>query len=285
MNKLGVSDKACACGCGENLVIAKRNLYRAELPKYISGHNAKTPDARKAILGILHSADARKKASETMKRKYRDGSLFVPSRKGLPSPTRGTNMSEAAKKHLSVLNAGKKHSPETKEKLRRIAKENGSGKHMLGRRLSDDTKRKISVAHIGIMPKNMSMPGKFMNIKRGYYLIGQKETFFRSKWEANYALYLEFLKERGEILNWEYEKDVFTFDKIKFGTRSYRPDFKLLFAGGGVEYHEIKGWQTPRSKTQLNRMRIYYPKVRLVLIAKKEYTKLVSSLGKVLKFY
>ena len=127
--------------------------------------------------------------------------------------------------------------------------------------------------------------GKFGNIKRGWFKIEDKEMFFRSKWEANYVLYLNFLIKQLQIKKWEYEKDVFIFDKIKFGTRSYRPDFKIFNNDGNIEYHEIKGWMTPKSKTQLNRMRIYYPKIKLIIIDRKIYDDIVKKVGKALNFY
>src|SRR5215471_1288173 len=60
------------------------------------------------------------------------------------------------------------------------------------------------------------------------------DRYFRSSWEANYARYLNFLKSRGEIHDWQYESNTFWFHKIKRGTRSYTPDFKV--------------WQTPEGK-------------------------------------
>ena len=82
----------------------------------------------------------------------------------------------------------------------------------------------------GKMPKNIMFggSGNYPNIQRGDYECSKGSVYFRSKWEANYALYLDFLVERGEIASWEYEVDVFMFEEIKLGTRSYRPDFKIF---------------------------------------------------------
>jgi len=125
----------------------------------------------------------------------------------------------------------------------------------------------------------------FGNIKKGTYDINGKKIFLRSGWEANYALYLDFLIKRKMIKSWEYEKDIFIFEKIKFGTRSYRPDFKIANNDGSFEYHEVKGWMTKRSKTQLKRMKIYYPNIKLILIDRKPYGEIKAKLGKLLKFY
>src|SRR3990167_5437906 len=134
-------------------------------------------------------------------------------------------------------------------------------------------------ALIGKMPKNIMGEGKFGNVKRGWFQINGKRMFFRSMWEANYALYLDFLIKQKQIVRWSYEDDVFIFHKIQFGTRSYRPDFKIWDKKENIEYHEVKGWITPRSKTQLNRMRIYYPDIKLILIGRKEYSEIKTKLG------
>lgn len=100
--------------------------------------------------------------------------------------------------------------------------------------------------------------------------INGKKTYFRSSWEIKYAEYLESLKNKGDIVSWEFEPDTFWFDKIKRGVRSYLPDFKILCNDGHTEYHEVKGWMDSRSKTKIKRMRIYHPNVILVVLQKKE---------------
>ena len=127
--------------------------------------------------------------------------------------------------------------------------------------------------------------GVFGKVSRGYFKIGDKKIFFRSKWEANYALYLNLLKKNGNIKKWEYEADVFVFDAIKFGTRSYKPDFKITKRDGSIYYDEVKGWMTPKSKTQLKRMAKYHPEITVNVIGRKEYTEIKNKLGKVLRFF
>lgn len=95
--------------------------------------------------------------------------------------------------------------------------------------------------------------------------------YVRSTWEANYARYLNLAIERNYIRAWKYEVDEFQFHKIKKGTRFYRPDFKVWRINDPVEYHEVKGYMTQKSRTQLNRMRIYYPNVKIKLIDKAAY--------------
>lgn len=90
--------------------------------------------------------------------------------------------------------------------------------------------------------------------------------YFRSRWEANYARYLRLLQSQGNITAWDYECQTFWFEGIKRGTRSYTPDFKVTLPDGRHEWHEVKGWMDPKSKTRLERMRRYYPAERVVLI-------------------
>lgn len=170
-------------------------------------------------------------------------------------------------------------SPAVKEKL-----------HKKRRKMSYKHRQIYSDRLAGKMPANIMLPGtqrlgRFTNVQRGYYEINGRRLFFRSKWEANYALYLDFLKENGEIKEWEYEADVFMFEQIKLGTRSYRPDFKVTNKSGTVEYHEVKGYMDAQSKTKLRRMKKYYPDMKVVLIEKDFYMDLKKRWGKMLKFY
>ncbi len=104
------------------------------------------------------------------------------------------------------------------------------------------------------------------------------DVYFRSRYEANYARYLNFLISNSEIVKWEYESDTFWFHKIKRGVRSYTPDFKVYLNDGQVEYHEVKGWDYPRGMTARKRMGKYYSHVKLVLVG-EEFFKAVRAQG------
>lgn len=121
-------------------------------------------------------------------------------------------------------------------------------------------------------------------IQRGSYICSKGDHYFRSKWEANYALYLDFLVKQYEIEKWEFEPEVFIFGEIKSGTRSYRPDFKVFKYDGSVEYHEVKGYMDPRSKLKLKRMAKYYPEVKIILIREALYKDILKKLKGVIKF-
>jgi hypothetical protein len=121
--------------------------------------------------------------------------------------------------------------------------------------------------------------------KMGTYDINGHKIFFRSLWEVNYALYLDFLIKQNEIKKWEYEADTFWFEKIKRGVRSYKPDFKIFKNNGDIEYHEVKGWMDKKSATKIKRMAIYYPQIKLIVVNEKSYKDIKSKIGKMLKFY
>ncbi len=95
--------------------------------------------------------------------------------------------------------------------------------------------------------------------------------YFRSAWEANWARYLNWLQNLGEIRRWEYEPQTFEFHRIKRGSRFYTPDFLVENKDGSREYHEIKGYMTPEARTKLKRMSKYYPEVKIVLVDRKTY--------------
>jgi hypothetical protein len=105
----------------------------------------------------------------------------------------------------------------------------------------------------------------------GWRIIGGKRNYYRSRWEANYSRYLEWLKKVGEIVEWEHEPHTFWFEGIKRGCVSYLPDFGVHNKNGAIEFHEVKGWFDHKSKTKIKRMAKYYPDIKLIVIAKKEY--------------
>lgn len=123
----------------------------------------------------------------------------------------------------------------------------------------------------------------FENVERGEYNINGQIRYFRSKWEANYALYLDYLKQKKVIQDWKYEVRWFEFPE-RHGATRYLPDFEVTENDGTVVYHEVKGYMTSRSKTQLRRMKKYYPEVKLVLVD-AEAMRALREFKKLLKFY
>jgi len=235
----------------------------------------------------MSEADKLKTLSEEHKRKISEAN-------------KGRQTSEETREKLSKSNTGKHHTKEARKKMSighlgiipwivgkhqsEEARSKMSETHK-GIKLGFKHREKISEGHIGKMPKNMQKSGiQWGNVKSGYFDINGKEMFFRSKWEANYALYLDFLVKQKQILKWEYESDTFIFEKIKFGTRSYRPDFKVYDNEKDFSYHEVKGYMDAKSKTKIKRMAKYYPNTKLIIIDKDVYTDIKNKIGKMLKF-
>lgn len=102
----------------------------------------------------------------------------------------------------------------------------------------------------------------------GWREIDGKKYYFRSKWEANYARYLNFLKANNQIKEWHHEPETFWFLKIKRGVRSYLPDFKVIENDGSHHWIEVKGYYDPKSLTKIKRFKKYYPEERITLVDK-----------------
>lgn len=117
----------------------------------------------------------------------------------------------------------------------------------------------------------------YQNTTKGWVEIADKKYYFKSKWEANMAAYFQFLKEVGEISDWEYETETFWFENIKRGVRSYTPDFKITDKDGSIYFEEVKGYMDAKSATKLKRMAKYYPNVSLRLLDKTRYTQISKS--------
>lgn len=165
---------------------------------------------------------------------------------------------------------GKKHTAETKERIsadsRKMWQDEAFRKKM--DEMVPESGMKISRHMVERLKKN---PWGIKTRGAG----GTREDlgrYFRSSWEANVARYLNVLVEKGTIHKWEYETDTFWFEHIKRGSRSYTPDFKIWDKPDSEPYYwEVKGWMDQKSRTKLDRMKRYYPNVRVEVIGKNEY--------------
>lgn len=131
--------------------------------------------------------------------------------------------------------------------------------------------------------KNGTPFNKHGSWKAAWTEVGGILFYARSRWEANYARYLQFLKERALVTSWEHEPETFWFEAIKRGCRSYLPDFKVTLPDGTIEYHEVKGWMDARSVTKIKRMAKYHPKITLVVRDAKWYRANRSTLRAIVK--
>lgn len=183
---------------------------------------------------------------------------------------KGRSLSASHKLSVALATKAAMQRPEVQAKIHKEKNISPESKKRTARRLSNHFKGKT--------PANLRRPGKYGNVIRGWYNINGKVIFLRSKWEANYAVYLDYLISRGQVVSWEYEVKRFIFEKIQFGTRSYEPDFKVTFPDGHYEWHEIKGWMTRKSKTQLKRMAKYFPDEIIFLVEKPQYTAVLDAM-------
>lgn len=121
--------------------------------------------------------------------------------------------------------------------------------------------------------------------------VGVRDIKFRSKAEANYAAYLEWLVSIGEVAHWDYEPETFWFDPataekynlpgkgVRRGVTSYRPDFRVRPTSKAIQYHEVKGYLDARSRVALKRMAKYYPEEKVVVIDSKQMAALERQVG------
>jgi len=172
----------------------------------------------------------------------------------------------------------KKHSAKTKE----IISQKSKISHQL---INSDADKRFLITKKMIETKiqngNYVLPRK-ASWKGGWREIGGIKKYYRSRWEANYARYLEFLLKNNEISKWEHEPDTFWFNGIKRGCVSYLPDFKVTNKNQSIEYHEVKGYMDDRSKTKIKRMSIYHPQVKLLIIDKEWFKKNSRQLSKLI---
>jgi hypothetical protein len=171
---------------------------------------------------------------------------------------------------------GMVHTEETKKIIGQKSSENWAS-------YSDDKKQEILEKSSRTRATNGNYVQERPNAswKAAWHEIGGVRKYYRSKWESNYAYYLQWLKEKGEILDWKHEPKVFWFEGIKRGTVSYLPDFLVIEKNGKETYHEVKGWMDDRSKTKISRMAKYHPDVTLIVIDSKAYQSLRKSVSKI----
>lgn len=179
----------------------------------------------------------------------------------------------------------------------RIARQ-GHPRGALGMKHTEETKRRMSAASVASWadpnsglnrPAQTALRAAAMRKRNAAGLMphgGPKggrrsdlgDTYFRSRWEANYARYLNLLLGKKEILGWAYEPRRFVFEKVKRGTTSYTPDFRVDYpCGRKHEWHEVKGWVNQRSRTRLDRMGRYYPDEIVVVIGAAWFRQAVRS--------
>lgn len=115
---------------------------------------------------------------------------------------------------------------------------------------------------------------KAVSIRRKYINSLNQICCLDSNYEYDYALYLDYLYDNGEIAGWIKNTTLFGFsEEIETRGRkqkSYRPDFIIFFKNGTYEIHEVKGWMNERSETVLKQFKKDYENLTLKVIGKDE---------------
>ena len=83
-----------------------------------------------------------------------------------------------------------------------------------------------------------------------YVVIDGRQFHFRSKLEYRWALYLQLLKNAGEIQDWFFEETEFVFEGETRGAKVWLMDFDVLTTEDKWEYYECKGWPEGRDITK-----------------------------------
>lgn len=252
---LGLSSHAIRMkACRLNLKINKQSDFIKEaISKQAKARIGKERPKQSLVMKMLHeegklkkTKDDCKKISERMKIQWKT----IPHPRGM---------------------LGKKHSKETLNKI------SNSNKNMW-KNMSDEMKDAHSL-RTSINSRKITKNRESASWKCGHRQIGDIKRYYRSAWEANFARYLQYLKEKNQITNWEHEPHTFWFNGIKRGVLSYLPDFRVTETNGDIVYYEVKGWMDDRSKTKIKRMAKYHPDVKLIVIDSKAYKKLASQIS------
>lgn len=220
--------------------------------------------------------------SELMKRYTKEGRFDIIT--GERTEEQRKNISEKAKKRIAEKGhprgmLGKTHSDENKLKLSEKAKIMWADKnHKINSEESKNNRSKRQSEKMINRLKN-NPQNQYSRVRKGKITIDGKTFFARSRWEANVAAYLQYLKESDLIKDWEHEAEEYRFEAIKRGVMSYLPDFKVTRLNGSFYLIEVKGYMDDKSKTKLNRMKKYFPDIFIDLIEAKRYKQLEENSG------
>jgi len=94
--------------------------------------------------------------------------------------------------------------------------------------------------------------------------LGRLKAGKMNQTEAAYSRKLELMKAAGEIVWYRFEGLKFRLADNTF----YTPDFAVMFAGGLLEAHEVKGHWTDDARVKIKVAAEQYP-VRFVAVKKR----------------
>lgn len=110
--------------------------------------------------------------------------------------------------------------------------------------------------------------------------INGKTIRFDSRYERNFAYYLEVLKEYKQILWWVKNTTKFPFsqsvfvEKSNMTLKSFVPDFLVFLPNGKIQYVEVKWWQIDKFIAQEKQFRKDYPFIDLSIMDKEKMLKI-----------
>ena len=212
-----------------------------------------------------------KRTAAFLNRKAKELGLTKPNRKYTIGEERHKQLSKSAKERITKYGhpkgmLGKKHTSETKEYISKWHRQNWA-EHR------DEllTPERLE-AKSDCMAKQQA--DGVMGVRSRTYLrkcfINGNTYIFKSAWEANIALVLEYERLLGNIDGWAYEATTFSFKYDGNGVRNYKPDFDIY--RNGKTYHiEVKGWVDEKTKTKMALMQRYYPNDVIYIMGEKEY--------------
>lgn len=240
-------------------------------------------------LALQQLADALGRCKANVCRKARALGLTSLRRKVETEDARGM-LSERSRRQIAERghprgSLGMKHSDETKKK---IAEKSRKAWAQMSDRPILIADRAMRTAQTNLERYGTACPLQAKNNGNNVYSRCKRGTredlgfFVRSRWEANYARYLKWLEQRGDIAAWEYEPITFRFEGVSRGPYTYKPDFKVVEKDGSVSYHEVKGWMDPASRGRLKRFAKFYPSHRLVVIDASQYRQIERKISSVI---
>lgn len=104
-------------------------------------------------------------------------------------------------------------------------------------------------------------------------IFGNDKYTFKSNWEFNIALLLEYLKMIGDIDYWKYEFDVFNFPDNEYFILSYTTDF-TIYKNDEKHIIELKGWFDERSRKKIELVNRFFPEEKVEVWDENEYYRL-----------
>lgn len=229
----------------------------------------------------VHLKASRLGLGDWSRKKVEERKIRIPKYKD--DKSRKAAVSERIKKYINTVGhpkgmLGKRHTDEAKALIAE-----SSTRINAARTEEQKIKYKVKALKTKLERGTYATQRPHTTWKAGWREIGGVNKYYRSRWEANYARYLEWLKGIGQISGWAHEPQVFWFDGVKRGCVSYLPDFKVIENDGSEAFHEVKGWMDDRSKTKIRRMAKYHPGVRLIVIDAKAYEAIRKKVQPIIK--